>query len=63
MQVVSHTEALDQSPVSSNLGCNVLLVQLGLKLSVVSKHSAEMAGDEGVCLRCVLPGGVSWHSG
>ena len=48
MQVVSHTEALDQSPVSSNLGCNILLVQLGLKLLVVSKHSAEVAGDEGV---------------
>lgn len=62
MQIVSHIEALDQSPVSSNLGCNVLLVQLGSKLLVVSKHPAEMAGDEGVCLHGVLPARVSWHS-
>lgn len=48
VQVFSHTEVLDQSPIPSNLACNILLVQLGLKLFIVGKRPPEMAGDEGV---------------
>lgn len=43
LQVVSPPEALDQSPISSKFGCNIVLIQLGLKLSVVNKYPAEMA--------------------
>lgn len=34
VQVRSHTEILDQNPLPSNVGCNILLVQLGLKLFI-----------------------------
>lgn len=36
-------EALEQSPISSKFGYNTVLIQLGLKLSVVNKYPAEMA--------------------
>lgn len=41
--VLSPVEALAQSPTSSNLGRNVLLVQLHLELVVVSRHPAIIA--------------------
>jgi len=43
VQVPSLTEALAQSPSSSNLGGNILLVQLHLKLVVVNKHPVVIA--------------------
>lgn len=43
VQVVSSPDALDQNPVSSKFGCNIVLIQLGLKLSEVNKCPAEMA--------------------
>lgn len=43
VHVVSPPEALDQSPISFKFGCNIVLIQLGLKLSVVNKYPAEMA--------------------
>ena len=43
MQVPSLTEALAQSPSSSNLGGNILLVQLHLKLVAVNKHPVVIA--------------------
>lgn len=43
VQVASPPEALDQSPISSEFGYNIVLIQLGLKLSVGNKYPAEMA--------------------
>lgn len=45
VQVVSPPEALDQSPISSKFGYNTILIELGLKLSVMNKYPVGMAGD------------------
>lgn len=41
VQVVSPPKALDQSPISPKFGCNIVLIQLGLELSVVNKHQLK----------------------
>lgn len=43
MQLLSLTEALAQSPPYSDLGGNILLVQLHLKPVAVSKHPVVIA--------------------